>query len=90
MEYQMELGLMSLCSSMFLDENLAFWSMQGLVNPDSFGHYRMELSVDMTEEEGDWLVQQLAGLGDRAESPPVSEYWEKDGELGPEYDKVLE
>ena len=31
------------------------------------------------------MVHQLAGLHDRVESPPESEYWERDGELGPEY-----
>ena len=35
------------------------------------------------------MVHQLAGLRDRAESPPGSEYWERDGELGPEYDEVI-
>ena len=34
------------------------------------------------------MVRQLAGLGDRAESHPGSEYWERDGDLGPEYDEV--
>ena len=86
----MELGLRSLHSSRFLDQNLSFWLMQGLITADSFGHYRLELSVDLTEEEGDQLMHQLAGLGDRAESPPGSEYWERDGELGPEYNEVIE
>ena len=36
------------------------------------------------------MVHQLAGLGDRAELPPGSEYWERDGDLGPEYDEVVE
>ena len=36
------------------------------------------------------MVHQLAGLGDRAESPPGSEYWERDGDLGPEYNEVVE
>ena len=67
-----------------------FWSMQGLSSADSFGRYRLELAVDLTEEEGDQTVHQLAGLGDRAESPPGSEYWERDGDLGPEYDEVVE
>ena len=35
------------------------------------------------------MVHQLVGLGDRAESPPGLEYWERDGELGPEYDEVV-
>ena len=36
------------------------------------------------------MVHQLAGFGDRAELPPGLEYWERDGDLGPEYDKVVE
>ena len=61
--------------------------MQGSISADSFGHYRLELSVDLTE--GDRMVHQLAGLGDRAESPPGLEYWERDGDLGPECDEVM-
>ena len=66
-----------------------FWSMQGSISADSFGHYRLELAVDLTEEEGDQMAHQLAGLGDRAESPPGLEYWDRDGDLGPEYDEVV-
>ena len=64
--------------------------MQGFITADYFGCYRLELAVDLTEEEGDRMVHQLAGLGDRAESPPGSEYWERDGDLGPEYNEVIE
>ena len=64
--------------------------MQGLITADSFGRYRLELAVDLTEEEGDCMVHQLAGLGDQAESPPGSEYWEGGGDLGPEYSEVVE
>ena len=35
------------------------------------------------------MVHQLAGPGDRAESPLGSEYWERDGELCPEYNEVI-
>ena len=34
--------------------------MQGMISADSFGHYRLELSVDLTEEEGDQIVHQPA------------------------------
>ena len=64
--------------------------MQGLITADSFSCYRLELTVDLTEEEGDRMVHELVGLGDRAESPPGLEYWERDGDLGPEYDEVVE
>ena len=36
------------------------------------------------------MVHQLAGLEDRVESSPGSEYWERDEDLGPEYNKVIE
>ena len=64
--------------------------MQGSIIADSFGCYRLTLAVDLTEEEGDHMVHQLVGLGDRAESPPGLEYWERDGDLGPEYHEVVE
>ena len=35
------------------------------------------------------MVHQLAGLEDRVESPLGSEYWERDGDLGPEYDQAI-
>ena len=35
------------------------------------------------------MVHQLAGLGDRAASPPGLEYWGRDGDLGTEYDEVV-
>ena len=73
-DHQMELGLRSLHSSRLLDQDLSLWSMQGLISADSFSCYRLELFVDLTEEEDDRMVHQLAGLGDRAESPPGSEY----------------
>ena len=64
--------------------------MQGSLVANSFGCYRLELAIDLTEKEGDCMVHQLAGLGDRAESPPGLEYWERDGDLGPEYNEVVE
>ena len=62
--------------------------MEGTVSGDSFGNYRLDLSVELSEEEGDRLVHQLAGLG-RAESPDRAEtpqLWEESAEPGPEYD----
>ena len=64
--------------------------MQGLISADFFSHYRLELAIDLAEKEGDQMVHQLAGLEDRVESPLSSEYWERDGDLGPEYDAVIE
>ena len=62
--------------------------MEGTVSGDSFGNYRLALSVELADEEGDRLVYQLAGLGrveslDRAETPQL---WEEGAETGPEID----
>ena len=89
-DHQLELGIRALQAAWLINQEPLFWSMQGSITADSFGHYRPELAIDLTEEEGDQIVHQLAGLGDRAESPPGSEYWERDGDLGPEYDEVIE
>ena len=62
--------------------------MEGTVSGDSLGNYRLALSVELAEEEGDRLVHQLAGLDmvespDRAETPHL---WEEGVDLGPEYE----
>ena len=90
MDHQLEPVIRTLQTAQLVTEEPMFWLMQGSISADSFGHYRLELAVDLTEEEGDQMVHQLAGLGNRAESPPGSEYWERDGDLGPEYDEVVE
>ena len=62
--------------------------MEGTVSGDSFGNYRLALSVELAEEEGDRLVHQLAGL-DRVESPDRAEtpcLWEEGADTGPEYE----
>ena len=89
MDHQLELGIRALQAARLIDQELTFWSMQGSISADSFGHYRLELAVDLTEEEGDRMVHQLAGLGDQAEIPLGSECWERDGDLGPEYNEVV-
>ena len=90
MDHQLDLGTRALQAAWLIDQEPMFWSMQGSITADSFNCYRLELAVDLTEEEGDCMVHQLVGLGDHAESPPGSEYWERDGDLGPEYDEVVE
>ena len=62
--------------------------MEGTVSGDSFGNYKLALSVELSEEEGDRLVRQLTGLDrvkspDRAETPQLLE---EGVEPGPEYD----
>ena len=88
-DHQLELGIRALQAAWLINQEPSFWLMQGSISADSFGHYRLELAVDLTEEEGDCMVHQLAGLGYRAELPPGLEYWERDGDLGPEYDEVI-
>ena len=90
MDHQLEPVIRTLQTARLRDQELMFWSMQGLISADSFGRYRLELAIDLTEEEGGQMVHQLADLGDGAESPPGSEYWERDGDLGPEYNEVVE
>ena len=89
-DHQLELGIRALQVAWLINQEMMFWLIQGSISTDSFGHYRLELAIDSTEEEGDQMVHQLAGLGDQAESPFGSEYWERDGDLGPEYDEVVE
>ena len=64
MNHQLELGIRALQAAWLIDPELTFWSMQGSISADSFGRYRLELAVDLTEEEGDQMVHQLVGLGD--------------------------
>ena len=52
-DHQLELGIRALQAAQLIDQEPMFWSMQGLISADSFGHYRLELAVDLTEEEGD-------------------------------------
>ena len=89
MDCQLKPVIRTLQAAQLRDQEPMFWSMQGSISADSFGHYRLELAIDLTEEEGDCMVHQLAGLGDLVESPPGSQYWERDGDLGPEYDEVV-
>ena len=89
-DHQLEPVIRTLQTAQLINQEPTFWLMQGSITADSFGCYRLELAVDLTEEEGDHMVHQLDGLGDQAESPLGSEYWERDGDLGPEYDKVVE
>ena len=52
-DHQLDLGIRALQAAQLIDQVPTFWSMWGLVTADSFGHYRLELAVDLTEEEGD-------------------------------------
>ena len=52
---------------------LSLWSLQGAVTANEFGQCRLEVSLALTDEEGDQMIGELAGT-DRAEPPEV--FWE--------------
>ena len=64
MDHQLEPVIRTLQAAWLGDQEPTFWSMQGSISADSFGCYRLELAIDLTEEEGDQMVHQLVGLGD--------------------------
>ena len=67
-----------------LPHRLSFlWSLQGAVTANELGQYRLEVSLALTQEEGDQILSELAGR-DRAESPEV--FWDGSMDIGPEYD----
>ena len=51
---------------------LSLWSLQGTVIADEFGQYHLEVSLSLTEGEGDQMIGELAGI-DRVESLEV--FW---------------
>ena len=63
---------------------LSLWSLQSAVTANEFGQYRLEVSVALTDEEGDQMVGERAGR-DRAESPEV--FGDGETDIGPEYDE---
>ena len=63
-DHQLELSFRALQAARLINQEPMFWLMQGSISADSFSHYRLELATDLTEEEGDCMVHQLAGLGD--------------------------
>ena len=86
-EFQIN-GMMEALRSDLVDRRNSFRLMEGTVSGDSLGNYRLALSVELAEEEGDHLVHQLAGL-DIVESPDRAEtahLWEEGTEPGPEYE----
>ena len=61
---------------------LSLWSLQGAVIANELGQYHLEVSLALTQEEGDRMLSELVGR-DRAESPEV--FWDSSTELGLEY-----
>ena len=62
---------------------LSLWSLQGAVTANELGQYRLEVSLALTEEEGDQMLGELVDR-DRTESPEV--FWDGETDIGPEYD----
>ena len=52
MDHQLELSIRALQAAWLIDQEPSFWSMQGSISADSFSCYRLELAVELTEEEG--------------------------------------
>ena len=53
MDHQLEPVIRTLQAARLRDQEPMFWLMQGSISADSFGCYRLELVIDLTEEEGD-------------------------------------
>ena len=86
-EFQID-GMLEALRSELVDRVRSFRSMEGSVSGDSLGNYRLSLSVELSDEEGNRLVHQLAGL-DRVESPDRAEtpcLWGEGADPGPEYE----
>ena len=81
-DFQMD-GILRGLQALLPRRPLSLWSLQGAVTANELGQYRLEVSLALTEEEGDQMIGELAGI-DRAESPEV--FWEGSTDLGPEYD----
>ena len=82
MDFQMD-GILRGLQALLPCHPLSLWSFQGTVTANEFGQYRLEVSLALTEEEGDQMISELAGI-DRSESPEV--FWEGSTDLGQEYD----
>ena len=66
---------------------LSLWSLQGAVIAYDLRQYRLEVSLALTQEEGNQMLIELIGR-DRAESPEV--FWDGSTDIGPEYDNNWE
>ena len=85
-DFQMD-GILRGLQTLLPHQPLSLWSLQGAVTANEFGQYCLEVSLALTEEEGDQMIGELAGA-DRVESPDV--FWDGSMELGPEYDDNME
>ena len=53
MDHQLEPVIRTLQAAQLSPQEPIYWSMQGSISADSFGCYRLDLAIDLTEEEGD-------------------------------------
>ena len=51
-DHQLDFGIRALQAAQLINQEPTFWSMQGSISADSFSCYSLELTVDLTEEEG--------------------------------------
>ena len=86
MDFQMD-GIPRGLQALLPHHSLSLWSLQGTVTANEFRQYRLEVSLALTEEEGNQMLGELTGA-DRAESLEV--FWEGSTDLGPEYDDNVE
>ena len=66
---------------------LSLWLLQGTVTANELGQYCLEVSLALTQKEGDQMLSELAGR-DRVESPEV--FWDGSTDIGLEYNDNAE
>ena len=86
MDFQMD-GILRGLQVLLPHRLLSLWSLQGTVTANKLGQYRLEVSLALTQEEGDQMLSELAGR-DREESPEV--FWDGSTDIGPEYNDNAE
>ena len=80
-DFQMD-GILRGLQMLLPHRPLSLWSLQGAVIANELGQYRLEVSLALTQEEGNQMLSELVGR-DRAESPEV--FWDGSTDIGPEY-----
>ena len=81
-DFQMD-GILRGLQMLLPHHPLSLWSLQGAVIANELGQHHLEVSLALTQEEGDQMLSKLVGR-DRAESPEV--FWDGSTDIGPEYD----
>ena len=86
MDFQMD-GILRGLQALLPHRPLSLWSLQGVVTANELGQYHLEVSLALTEEEGNQFLGELAGA-DRAESLEV--FCNGSTDIGLEYDDNVE